>query len=314
MKGLGWIYQSIGGLIPQETHSLWSGHFFPFLESYEEIQISWNLCSIGLYKQALYSLRSSLELGLLSVYWNLNDNGHKTVKKWLNAREKTPKGWDVWQKLKKHENFQYLQTKFNLKLEIVKLDQLHNYVHTKGIPYSNRMNNRPINRQTFVKKSFETWLDLYEKVIFMVLICHLVKYPIGTFKYDYFRKFGYDIPGFGGLLEKQVEDIENFIGSKLFHDISKLQETDQTTKDIIDWVLSKPDMTENEVYRQTIKLDKLYIEMSGLDNWLKNQAVLISLLTDENEIFKTKQKIARLSTWAKRKGFENPPHNRITCH
>jgi len=59
IENLGWIYQSVGDLIPHTTESFWSGHFFPWTESYEELQISWNLCSMGFYKQAMTSLRST---------------------------------------------------------------------------------------------------------------------------------------------------------------------------------------------------------------------------------------------------------------
>lgn len=73
---LGWAYYSIGSVIPQTVDSLWSGHFFPYTESWDELQVSFCLSLFGLYKQAMVSLRSGLELGLLSVYWNLNDDGH----------------------------------------------------------------------------------------------------------------------------------------------------------------------------------------------------------------------------------------------
>lgn len=60
-----WVYHSIGDLIPHTAESLWSGHIFPWVESWEELQISYNLCLFGFYKQAMVSLRSALELGLL---------------------------------------------------------------------------------------------------------------------------------------------------------------------------------------------------------------------------------------------------------
>ena len=72
---VGWTYHHVGDLIPHTMENFWSGHFFPWLESWEEIQISCNLALFGFYKQAKVSLRGGLELGLLSVYWNLNDRG-----------------------------------------------------------------------------------------------------------------------------------------------------------------------------------------------------------------------------------------------
>jgi hypothetical protein len=64
---LAWAYHDVGDLIPHSLEALWSGHFFPWVESWEDLQISCTLCILGLYKQAMASLRSALELGLLGV-------------------------------------------------------------------------------------------------------------------------------------------------------------------------------------------------------------------------------------------------------
>ncbi|MCJ7435719.1 MAG: hypothetical protein MUO77_19745, partial [Anaerolineales bacterium] len=66
ISNLAWAYHSVGDLIPHTTVNFGSGHFFPWAESWDEIQISFNLCLFGFYKQAMVSLRSGLELGELS--------------------------------------------------------------------------------------------------------------------------------------------------------------------------------------------------------------------------------------------------------
>ena len=83
IKELSWICDSIGKTVPQTTENFWSGHFFPYTESWDELQISFNLVMFGFYKQAFMSLRSGLELGLLSVYYNINDDGHLEVQSWV---------------------------------------------------------------------------------------------------------------------------------------------------------------------------------------------------------------------------------------
>jgi hypothetical protein len=40
-------YHSTGDVIPHTSLNFWSGHFFPWVESWEELQISLNLCSLG---------------------------------------------------------------------------------------------------------------------------------------------------------------------------------------------------------------------------------------------------------------------------
>ena len=116
--------------------NLFSGHFFPFTESWDEIQISYNLICFGLYKQAFVSLRSGLELGMLSVYYNINDEGHKMVKDWLLSKEtyeaNTPRASSIWKVLLSNENIRIFDEKHDLKSKFNELGFLHNYVHTKG--------------------------------------------------------------------------------------------------------------------------------------------------------------------------------------
>ena len=92
---ISWCFHAVQGVIPHTNESFWSGHFFPMTECWEELQVSLNLCHFGFYKQAMCSLRSALELGLLSVYWNINDDGHISIKDWLKSEEDTPRLADV---------------------------------------------------------------------------------------------------------------------------------------------------------------------------------------------------------------------------
>jgi len=304
---LGWAYQAVGDLIPHTTESWWSGHFFPWVESFEELQISWNLCSSGFYKQAMSSLRSTCELGLLSVYWNLNDDGHIVVNDWVKAKEDTPRGSDIWKKLIKHQNFQYLQNAYDLKSRILALGELHNYVHTRGAKYSNKMGGRVSNFQTFEERAFNTWFYNFKEVVAVIAICHLTKYPVGTFSFDYSSKFGIDTPMFGGIVEHKVKILEELVGEEVFTIIKRLSLQDENAQEIIKWVTQLPDMTKEEVDEQIRNMDRLEIEMSGLGNWIKNQTVIMEMVTDKSSIEK---RINDLSQWAKDKGFDKPPFER----
>ena len=37
IEKLGWVYHSIGQSIPQTTENFWSGHYFPYAESWDEL-------------------------------------------------------------------------------------------------------------------------------------------------------------------------------------------------------------------------------------------------------------------------------------
>lgn len=93
---LGWIYHTVEKIISQNLENFWSAHNFPFIESWEELQVSFNQICFGLYKQAFVSLRSGLELGMLSVYFNINDDGHNAVKENSFMELKAKRlGWDI---------------------------------------------------------------------------------------------------------------------------------------------------------------------------------------------------------------------------
>jgi hypothetical protein len=306
LSELGWAYQSVGTLIPETLESMWSGHFVPWIESWEDLQISANLCVFGFYKQAMGSLRSALELGLLSVYWNLNDDGHIEVKTWLSSKEDTPRMGTVWSKLSRHENFRKFQARQDLRQRILDLGYLHDYVHTKGHKFANHPGLRP-NFQLFNEKAFDIWFTAFSEVIRVLTICHLVKYPLGTVRYPWSDKFGIDTPSFGGIDEFQVDRLERLIGPSTFQVISDIAKSDKYVGEIVSWVDSKRDMTEQEVEEQIVKFNQLMIEMGGLENWLANeQRMQEHRPADE----KRRKRIEQLIEWAKEKGFGKAPWER----
>jgi len=83
-------YKNLLDLIPETIENFWSGHIFPYTESEYELESSILLAFLGFYKQAINCLRNVLELGLLSLYFNLEDYGHKEIKNWLYSLENTP--------------------------------------------------------------------------------------------------------------------------------------------------------------------------------------------------------------------------------
>jgi len=153
IEELGWIYHTVGMIVPQNFENLWSGHYFPFIDSWEELQVSFTQICFGLYKQAFVSLRSGLELGMLSVYFNINDDGHNAVKEWLQAKDKkeadTPFAKTIWKILLQNDNIKKFNEKHDIETVHKNLGYLHNYVHTKGAKHSNRMGLLKSNSQTF---------------------------------------------------------------------------------------------------------------------------------------------------------------------
>jgi len=311
-----WIYHSIGMIIPQTFENLFSGHFFPYLESQQELQISFNLVCFGLYKQAFVSLRSALELGLLSVYYNINDDGHNTVKDWLSSKDSydsnTPRAGKVWKILLSNPNIKEFNDKHDLRKTFDELGYLHNYVHTKGAKFSNRMGLLKGNSQTFESNLIIKWLKSYEDVIFLICILHLLKYPLAVVRFDYSKKFGIDIPSFGGLQEYYIDKIAKMLPEGYLKDIEEIAKKDKQTQETIKEIKSFPDMTDEEVENQALELEKMFIEDGeGFILWLESQKNILKAVGETEFSDSMKMRIEILRSWAIENDFMNPKFERL---
>ena len=85
------------------------------------------------------SLRSGLEVGLLSVYYNINDDGHLAVQNWLKSKDSreadTPNATKIWKILNSNTNIATFNKELNIYERLNKLIFLHNYVHKKCYKY-----------------------------------------------------------------------------------------------------------------------------------------------------------------------------------
>lgn len=303
IEELGWIYHTVGMIIPQNFENFWSGHYFPFIDSWEELQVSFTQICFGLYKQAFVSLRSGLELGMLSVYFNINDDGHNAVKEWLQAKEKkeadTPFAKTIWKILLQNDNIRKFNEKHDIETVHKNLGYLHNYVHTKGAKHSNRMGLLKSNSQTFEAKLISKWLESYADIISLVSTLHLLKYPISVVRFDYSKKFGIDIPSFGGLEEYNIDKIASILPDNYLEDIEHIAKEDPTTQETIQEISAFPDMTVAQVEEQIINLEKMSIENGeGFTKWLENQERWLKSFGQNEFDEKMKNRIELLRIWA----------------
>jgi hypothetical protein len=297
---LGWAYHYLLALIPESTETFFSGKSFPFFESVEELQISLHLSCFGFYKQAIASLRSSLEVGLLSVYWNLNDAGHIAIKRWLHSREDTPR--KLWKKLFHHPNFKKFQQIYDLESRLERLAVLHNYVHTKGHKFSNKFGRSfKGNQPTFEPEIFVEWFEYFKEVVTVTIICHLVKYPLGTVRFPYHKKFPIEIPMFGGLEEYQIDKMEEVVGNDIFAKIAQIATNDPHVISTLEWVNLLPDLSEEEIEEAWIEHEQNEIRLFGVQNWLKNRQVMENVAHD---ISTWREETERLLKWANENGFK----------
>jgi len=308
IEELGWIYHTVGMIIPQNFENFWSGHYFPFIDSWEELQVSFTQICFGLYKQAFVSLRSGLELGMLSVYFNINDDGHNAVKDWLQSKDikeaDTPFAKTIWKILLQNDNIRKFNEKHDIETVHKNLGYLHNYVHTKGAKHSNRMGLLKSNFQTFNAELISKWLKSYADIISLVSTLHLLKYPISVVRFDYSKKFGIDIPSFGGLEEYNIDKIASILPDKYLEDIELIAKEDPTTQTTIQEISAFPDMTEEQVEEQIVNLDKMSIENGeGFTKWLENQERWLKSFGQIEFDEKMKNRIELLKIWATENDF-----------
>lgn len=242
---------------------------------------------------------------MLSVYWNLNDDGHKIIGEWLKSEKDTPNNREIWKKLEKHKNFRLFQQKIDIKNRILKLGFLSNYVHSKGHHYSNLIGLSKSDNQTFEVKGFNDWFDAFGEVVKVLSILHLIKYPLGVVKFSYYKKFGIDTPMFGGLQEFEIECIKRLISKEEFEQIEIIAQNDESVKKILEEISQLPDMSEDELEQQIINFDKETIYRQGLESWLKNEK-FVSEKSKNDE--KYQKRLEHLIRWAKENNLE--PVNR----
>ncbi|WP_242928597.1 hypothetical protein [Pontibacter vulgaris] len=303
-----WGFHSLEGIIPHTEESFWSGHFFPMTECFEELQVSYNLCAFGFYKQSLVSLRSALELGLLSVYWNLNDDGHLIIKEWVSSKEDTPRLSEIWKKLEKNIYIKQYNDAKKFKQRLFKLNELHHYVHSRGVKYSNRIGLFKSNFQTFEKRGFLLWFSAYKEIIEIITILHILKYPLGIREFDFSAKFGIDTPLLGLLNEFQIRQLSAIITEAEFKFIIELTKDDEYTNTVIEELGELPDLTKEDVDLQVLNWHKWRIEQEGFEHWKKLQAGRKTVLAIGGQIVDMEK---FLEEWALEHDLMQPLQERI---
>ncbi|WP_167631640.1 hypothetical protein [Mariprofundus ferrooxydans] len=310
---LGWAYHSIGKTVPQTMENFWSGHFFPYMESWDELQVSFNLMMFGFYKQSFMSLRSALEVGMLSVYYNINDDGHNAVQNWYRSKDtweaNTPRSDKIWKILRSNENIASFDKEFDLKKQFDELGFLHNYVHTKGYKYSNYIGLISSNWQTFEEKGMIRWVNVYERVILLLLTLHLLKYPIGMIEFDWSSKVGIDNP-FPVLNTFQVERIKKILPERHIAALEVIAKNDPETQALFTHISDLPDMTEDECEEQIFKLDQMSIEHGpGFIQWKQQELDRMEQHYPESRDVVLKR-MKRLEAWATENDMMHPIEER----
>ena len=307
-----WIQRSLTDLVPETLDNFWSGHIFPLTEAEYELESSVEFCKLGFYKHAIAALRNVLELGLLSVYWDIEGKSHIDIQKWLGSNEPTPFKQIVFEKLKTNPNIKSFDDKHKLFDETAELyKELCDYAHTKGLHFSSHKLSKS-NINTFNEESLRKWLDFMCRAIKTIVTFHILKYPVALQYTPIDNKFGLNGPVGGFLNPGQVEKIKKLFNSEWLKTLQEISNNDPEAKSLAEWINKKPDITELEFRAQIEAQDKQWIEMQGFDHWLKNEKKMYKHLQEINpEEYKQKlDYFKKMRIWAKEEGYLKPPQER----
>lgn len=302
-----WIVRSLFELIPETIESFWSGHIFPIAEAEYELECSVVLCKLGFYKHAIASLRNILELGLLSVYWDIDDKSYIDIQNWFKSMESTPTRRDIFLKLETSHNIKIFDNKQKIFEKTSALyKKLSNFSHTKGFGYSSRkLNKNHSNVNNFNELSLRKWFELMREVVETVTIFHVLKYPIALQSTPIMEKFGINGPCGGFLQPGQVKQIKKLIPKEMLCDLQEISDKDPDTNIKVNWINKQPDITNAEFSAQLEKEDKNDIEREGFERWLKQQKKIYGYFR-KNKPKEYKEKLdhfKKMRLWAKENGY-----------
>ncbi|MGI0007127.1 MAG: hypothetical protein ACREAR_03930 [Nitrosotalea sp.] len=252
-----WFFRALEDLIPQTVENVFSGHMFSLIEANSELENSIALCKFGFYKHAFMALRSVVEMGVLSVYWDVDGKSNLDIQKWLLSFENTPSRKIVFTKLKDNQNFREYDDKHKLFDEGDSIfKQLSNFVHTKGHRHSTMdLGNANFNR--FNESSLLKWSELMTRVTHFVIVLHILRYPVALQYTPIEQKFGMNGPAGGFFSPYQMERIKHFLDIDVIETLQKISNNDPEATDMAKWVNEQPDITDEELHIQAEKFDEM---------------------------------------------------------
>ena len=249
-KGIDLIF-ALSQSYPAENAAVFlSGSNFAMTEAYHELESSYEITKFGFFKQGLMSLRAGSELGVLSTYWSIVGREDITFNNWLRAKEKTPFSKEIKKKLLSNSNIYTFNERYPIEDYFDKLGILHNYVHTNGVRYS-KFGERKEMRRPFLNKGtlFARWYQFFQECVQLIVILHLLRFPIASLNYDFIKKFGSynNSPFCGGLFGDFQEDLVRFIGEEKLRFIQEIARNDNEAVGLLEWLDSHPDLSQGEI-------------------------------------------------------------------
>ena len=238
--------------------------FFPWTETSRDLDQALNLAIISFYKASWDHLRRALELIVVGAFFSSSVSKEEDARDWLQSDHKTPFFSRALSTLCKLPKYQDFDSAINWTSKLKELYwQLSDIVHVRGIeasfdkiqPSNLHLGDKFVPR--YDAKCLNRVLDYY---IFTVRHCATVvaiSNPVLLVGLPIDEKFGFNPPVSGFFNVGQAEMLFNLVlpeTGAFFRDLIK---NDQGVQSIVDWVRNKPDLTEEDLKRQSSSMDEM---------------------------------------------------------
>lgn len=258
------VFYDVTDLMPFTVERMFTGYMLPISETGTSLESSIQFCKMGFYKQAHTELRNVLELGLLSVYWELDDDGHIKIQDWLHSCERTPRMKQIISALTTNKNIKTFDDKHAFCNKITTLhDELSRFVHTRGQKHSHQQLSRS-NVNRFNEKSLLVCLDQFLKVVDVVVTAYVLKYPVALQPTPLHQKFGLNCP-VGFLDVDQSTALRKFLGKDVLKTLQAISDSDVGAVELAQQINDQPDLSPEELQQQMDKFDREHQEMKPPD-------------------------------------------------
>lgn len=254
-----------------------SGRNLPIVEAFEDLNASYELAKMGLYKHAFISLRVGFDNGLVAAYWKAVGNESKEFHRWLNSKEPTPqKTRKFWETIMSIDRVSEFAGAFPLESEVKELDTLNDYVHTRGANFATLTEFQRRIKSGNENVHFDQWWGDFQRVARLIVILQLLVNPKLTANISVdvlLRKFGTfrKIPFMGSLLGDNSDTISAVVGIAEYNKITELCAKTDQLKEVLDFVEQLPDLDDEEIRDMILEEQKAQILDSGFGRWLENR-------------------------------------------
>ena len=182
---------------------------------------------------------------------------------------------------------------------------LNNFAHAKGARFSISMlasRWAGANAARFSKKTFKSWINLANEVVKIIMITHLLKYPVGLQETPLEEKFGLDPPMGGFLNPWQADLLREFIGRSDADLLQSIRDSDSNAVEIRQEIRALPNLSEDEWDQHMLRQNQFTIENQGYESWYSMQSSFRRERSSE-EIEKFEMSAKCLKDWAAEKGW-----------